>query len=116
MTNEVEGSNERLRTPTRWWLVSVSIICGLLTITVPFEMMAAMMMSDGGPTPFLNLLIFWALAYPVVLLVTPIASWHAYGAGAYGRAWRWSLGVPGVWIAGLVTLSFMVSRYGHFVL
>jgi len=107
-----DTADERLRTRTRLWLQIVTILCGLLVFTVPFELFAAMMLSDAGPRPYLVPLIYWAFAFPVVLIVTPVAGWRAYNAGAYRAAWRWSLIVPLIWIAGLAILMFLTSRSG----
>jgi hypothetical protein len=105
-------ADERLRARTRLFLRIVTILCVLLAFTVPFEWFVAMMLSDAGPMPFLGLLILWAFAFPVVLLVTPIAGWRAYRAGSYRAAWCWSLIVPLIWIAGLAILMLLTSRSG----
>jgi cation transport ATPase len=105
-------ADERLRTRTRLFLKIVTILCVLLAFTVPFELFVAGMLSDAGPMPFLTLTIFWAFGFPVVLIVTPAAGWRAYKAGSYRAAWRWSLTVPLIWIAGMAILMLVTSRYG----
>jgi len=104
--------DERLRTQTRLLLRIVTVLCGLLALTVPFELFMAMMLSDAGPMPFLTLTILWAFAFPVVLFVTPAAGWWAYKAGSYRAAWCWSLIVPLIWIVGTAILMSVTSRYG----
>jgi len=105
-------ADERLRTRTRLFLKTVTILCVLFTFTLPFELLAAMMLSDAGPMPFLTLTSLWALAFPVVLIVTPVAGWRAYKAGSYRAAWRWGLIVPLLWIVGMAILMFVTSQYG----
>ena len=105
-------ADERLRTRTRLWLKIVTILCGLFVFTVPFVLLAAGMLGDAGPRPYLVTLFYWALAFPVVLIVTPVAGWRAYNAGSYRAAWCWSLVVPLIWIAGLAVLMVLTGQSG----
>jgi hypothetical protein len=84
------------RANTRRWLIWVTVGCGVFLLAAPVEMMTALMMSDAGPSPMISFLVAWALAYPAVLILTPVIGWSLYRSRSY-RVARWAAGAPLAW-------------------
>jgi len=64
------------------------------------------MASDAGPSLRFYVVAWLAVAYPVLLVATPLLGWSFYAAGLY-RAARWIIGLPAAWVIA-AALSFMI--------